>query len=395
MNDTILILDRDLAAQKALAHWLEQKGHRVLTCHNLETGYQHLSQNFPDLILCDLPATEIRQLAASVQQQQPPLTPIIVICHPESAEQVIDALRAGASDCVIKNLTDLEPLQEAIGRQLELRRQVLESQRSCRELAEVNQELRSHLEELRTDQRAGRYLQQKLFPKRNVCYEGICFYRLIKPSLYLTGDFLDYFRIDERHVVFYLADVSGHGASSAFVTILLKNLSTRLQRNLKRRSSEKLRSPQRLLKRVNKELLETGLGKHLTMFAGLLDLSTRVLTYSLGAHLPMPILKVGNETEYLSGNGMPVGLFDSVEFETYQIELPPQFSLALFSDGILDVLKSSTVAGKENELLEIVAQADMSIESLEQAFGLAGITELPDDIAIMAITESVNDDVQL
>src|SRR5690606_40243905 len=83
MNDTILILDRDLAAQKALAHWLEQKGHRVLTCHNLETGYQHLSQNFPDLILCDLPATEIRQLAASVQQQQPPLTPIIVISQSE------------------------------------------------------------------------------------------------------------------------------------------------------------------------------------------------------------------------------------------------------------------------------------------------------------------------
>ena len=31
-------------------------------------------------------------------------------------------------------------------------------------------------------------------------------------------EFVDYFRVDERRIGFYLADVSGHGASSAFVT---------------------------------------------------------------------------------------------------------------------------------------------------------------------------------
>ena len=394
MNDTILIVDRDVTAQKTMADCLERNGHRVLTCPNLEAAQRELSQRVPELVLCDLPAPEIRQLAAYTQQH-PHATSIVAVSHPEKPEHVVEALRAGASDFVIKPLTDLDLLEAAVGRQLGQVRMHRSNQRDRQVVEGVNQKLQSNLEALRADQKAGHYLQQKLFPKRKVCYNGIQFDRLIKPSLYLTGDFLDYFRIDERYVVFYLADVSGHGASSAFVTVLLKNLSSRMQRNLKRRSNEKLRSPQRLLKRVNRELLETGLDKHLTMFAGLLDMSTRMLTYSLGAHLPMPILKVGNKTEYLSGNGMPVGLFDSVEFATYQVELPPGFSLALFSDGILEVLKSTTVAGKEEELLDAVANADMSIEGFEKTFGLAGISELPDDIAIMTITESVNNDVQL
>lgn len=394
MTDTILIVDWDVSAQRTLADYLERKGHRVVTCRNLEAAQRELHQNAPELVLCDLPPLQIRNLANSILQESHPIS-IVAVSHAESAGQVVNALRAGASDFVIKPLTDMAPLQEALERQLAQVRLQRLNQRYRRELENANKELQSNLEELRADQRAGRHIQLKLFPERNVDFDGIHFDHLIKPSLYLSGDFLDYFRIDERYVVFYLADVSGHGASSAFVTVLLKNLTNRLQRNLKRGSSDDLHSPERLLERVNKELLETGLGKHLTMFAGLLDTRDRLLTYSLGAHFPMPILKVGNKAEYLSGNGMPVGLFDTAKFATYQMELPPGFSLALFSDGVLEVLKSSTVAGKENELLETVANADLSVESLEEAFGLTNVSELPDDIAIMTITESLKNDVQL
>ena len=42
-------------------------------------------------------------------------------------------------------------------------------------------------------------------------------------SAFLSGDFVDYFAIDHEHCGFYMADVSGHGVSSAFVTVLLKS----------------------------------------------------------------------------------------------------------------------------------------------------------------------------
>lgn len=135
---------------------------------------------------------------------------------------------------------------------------------------------------------------------------------LIKPSLYLSGDFLDYFQISPNQVLVYIADVSGHGASSAFVTVLLKNLTNRLQRNLRRHSSDDILYPDRFLERINSELLDTGLGKHVTVFVGIISIAERTLTYAVGAHFPMPILSFeGGEAAFLEGSGLPVGLFET------------------------------------------------------------------------------------
>ena len=56
---------------------------------------------------------------------------------------------------------------------------------------------------------------------------GVYYDYWFAPSLYLSGDFLDYQRYNDRFSAFYFADVSGHGASSAFVTVLLKYLCNR------------------------------------------------------------------------------------------------------------------------------------------------------------------------
>ena len=108
----------------------------------------------------------------------------------------------------------------------------------------------------------------------------------------MSGDFVDSIAINEHQTLFYLADVSGHGASSALVTVLLKNMTTRLVRNYNRGSSFDILSPLATLQRINRELLLTGLGKHLTMFIGLIDAQRGTLTYAVGGHHPMPVLIV-------------------------------------------------------------------------------------------------------
>ncbi len=88
--------------------------------------------------------------------------------------------------------------------------------------------MQASLNLLQEDQNAGRQVQMNMLPVTPWSIEGLEFSHRIIPSLYLSGDFVDYFRVDERRVAFYLADVSGHGASSAFVTVLLKFMTTRL-----------------------------------------------------------------------------------------------------------------------------------------------------------------------
>jgi sigma-B regulation protein RsbU (phosphoserine phosphatase) len=226
-----------------------------------------------------------------------------------------------------------------------------------------------------------------MLPERRKEINGFRFDHVIRPSLYLSGDFLDYYRIDDARVLFFFADVSGHGASSAFVTVLLKNLSVRLLRNFRRNSSDELTCPVKFLTRLNNELIASDLGKHVTIFAGVLDQSERTLTYAIGGHLPLPILRTPDGAEYLDGKGVAVGLFPEPRFERIVRELPPKFKITVFSDGILEVLHNETLKDKEKLLLDVVSKAQGGIESILTSMGLDDIDELPDDIAVMTVCD--------
>jgi sigma-B regulation protein RsbU (phosphoserine phosphatase) len=255
------------------------------------------------------------------------------------------------------------------------------------ELETKNLNLSEGISELRADQTAGRKVQMKMLPEKDRVIGDMRMTHMIQPSLYLSGDFLDYLRLDDHLSLVYIADVSGHGASSAFVTVLLKNLTNRLQRNLQRGSSEDILDPASFLKRVNHELQETGLGKHVTMFVGLIDANERVMRYAVGAHFPMPIISSGSETRFLEGSGLPVGLFADPQWETYTEPLPEGFRLILFSDGILEVINAKSLEQKEKRLLELVSSGRHTIDRLSEALQLEEMSELPDDIAIVTVTD--------
>ena len=168
--------------------------------------------------------------------------------------------------------------------------------------------------------------------------------------------------------------------------MLLKNLSNRLLRNFKRGSTDEILYPERMLHRINRELLETDFGKHLTMFVGIIENESNKLTYSVGAHFPMPVLVTESGAEYLEGSGMPIGLFEDPTFRVYNRVLPKKFDLWLFSDGILEVIKANNLAEKEQQLLKLVEESDNSIEVLSDALQLSAMNELPDDIAILTVS---------
>jgi serine phosphatase RsbU (regulator of sigma subunit) len=219
--------------------------------------------------------------------------------------------------------------------------------------------------------------------------DGLRFAHQIIPSLYLSGDFVDYFRVDERRVAFYLADVSGHGASSAFVTVLLKFMTTRLLYESRRNGMLPEFKPSEVLGHINRGLINTKLGKHVTMLGGVIDEENRKLTYSIGGHLPLPVLYSEGKASYLAGKGLPVGLFEEASYDDRIIDLPSSFSLTLLSDGILDLLPGETLKDKEAALPEMVCEAGGSLDGLRRVFGLASLGEMPDDIALLVLSRNL------
>ncbi|WP_298447164.1 SpoIIE family protein phosphatase [uncultured Marinobacter sp.] len=386
----ILIIDADEKTRAELARYLETRGFYVSGYHDLATASAVIEDNMPDVIFADLMPPQIESLADQLEEAESP-TPIVAFSATESSKQVVDALRSGASDFVLKPFgKDKKSLSDVIRKLLDRVRLSRLNQLYRQELEDANRDLRNGIAELRADQRAGRKVQMRMLPEKEQFTGGLYVDHLIKPSLFLSGDFLDYFPLSEDKTLVYIADVSGHGASSAFVTVLLKNLSNRLQRNLRRGSTDDILYPDRFLQRINSELLDTGLGKHVTMFVGIISISERKLRYSVGGHFPMPVLSFdGGETAFLEGSGLPIGLFETPEWEVYDVALDKPFHLILFSDGILEVIRQKSLDEKEQRLLELVSGGRHTVASLSEALNLDEITELPDDIGIVTVTDTV------
>lgn len=388
-TERILIIDPDEQARGTLDRYLGTKGFYVSGYPDVASAKGLFRDPSPDAIFVDMPPAGIRDLCERLENHGT-YVPLIAISEAETAQQVVDALRAGASDFVLKPSKDKNALDGVLAKLFDRVRVSRLNLRYRRELEEANTDLRAGISELRADQNAGRKVQLKMLPDNHRQLGPLSIEYLIKPSLYLSGDFLDYFRIDDDRVLVYIADVSGHGASSAFVTVLLKNLTNRLQRNLRRGSSDDLLFPDRFLERINTELLDTGLGKHVTVFVGILTESERSLKYAVGAHFPMPILSFENgETRFLEGNGLPVGLFESPTWDVYETSLPGPFRLFLFSDGLLEVIRAQNLDEKEQRLLELVSGGRHTIAALNDALDLDEMSELPDDIAIVSVTDVV------
>lgn len=385
--EKVLIIDPSERCRRVLADYLVGRGYNIEAVSNINEARVAFARETPDLICADLPPGLVAELAAQTYGHDAQKVPIVVFSKAETAKEVVDALRSGASDYVIKPLDKLDQIDEAIQRVFERIRLYRLNQHFRQELEDANRELRAGIAELKADHNAGRKVQIKMLPDADKTIKNVHIDHIIKPSLYLSGDFLDYSELTDDKLLLYIADVSGHGASSAFVTVLLKNLTNRLLRNLRRGSSDDILYPNRFLQRINTELLESGLGKHVTIFVAIYEYSTRKLTYSVAAHFPMPILVHDDGSEFLEGTGMAVGLFPNLEHQVSERILPKGFKLFMFSDGILEVIKAASLDEKENILLETTARGSQTIESLSNALNLHEMNELPDDIAILTLCE--------
>lgn len=387
---TLLIIDDDDEVRASLAAYLEDSGFNVLQAAGGAQGLELFDAHHPDLIICDLrmPQMDGLELIRLVTERQADL-PVIVASGAGVMSDAVEALRLGAADYLIKPLEDLAVLEHSVHRALDRSRLRLENRRYRQQLEDANRDLQASLNLLQEDQNAGRQVQMNMLPVTPWSADDFQFSHQIIPSLYLSGDFVDYFRVDERRVVFYLADVSGHGASSAFVTVLLKFMTTRLLYESRRQGALPEFKPSEVLGHINRGLINCKLGKHVTMLGGVIDQERNLLHYAIGGHLPLPVLYADGKARYLQGRGLPVGLFVEAEYEDYQMELPPSFSLTLLSDGILDLLPGDTLKDKERVLPEMVETAGGSLNGLRKVFGLAELAEMPDDIALLVLSRNL------
>lgn len=125
---TLLIIDDDEVVRLSLADYLEDSGFTVLQASNGMQGLQVFEREQPDLIICDLRMPQLDGLSLLRRISEMSLdTPVIVLSGAGVMSDVVEALRLGAADYLIKPLEDLAVLEHSVIRALDRARLRLEN----------------------------------------------------------------------------------------------------------------------------------------------------------------------------------------------------------------------------------------------------------------------------
>jgi serine phosphatase RsbU (regulator of sigma subunit) len=174
-----------------------------------------------------------------------------------------------------------------------------------------------------------RDIQQALLPKNFRDYPHISVAGVNFPCLSVGGDYFDVFPLDDRRTAFLLADVSGKGLGAALVTTMLQGALSGMTLGT---------DPARVLNHVNRFLCDhVEVGRYATMFFGIVDDKGK-LEYINAGH-PSPVL-LRNQTaeEAFTEGSFPVGLVPEAEFCTSTLQLEPNDTLVLYSDGVTEAM---------------------------------------------------------
>ena len=205
---------------------------------------------------------------------------------------------------------------------------IYRSSRNLERLRQVNAEK----ERIGGELRVASQIQQNMLPHEEVKDDRLKVVGSLVPAKEVGGDLYDYFIRDEK-LFFCIGDVSGKGAASAMMMAVAQ---TKF-----RDFSAHENNPVRIMQNIN-----TGCCKNnknnmfVTMFIGVLDLPTGRLRYCNAGHDAPFILSEESVTALQVQPNLPVGVFDDFTYAVQEIQLAPESTLFLYTDGLTEAMNS-------------------------------------------------------
>jgi sigma-B regulation protein RsbU (phosphoserine phosphatase) len=180
---------------------------------------------------------------------------------------------------------------------------------------------------------------------------GIEVYGALEPAQQVGGDLFEVLRLGGDRVLVAVGDVSGKGIPAALfmaVTMTLLRSMARLED-----------APERILRRVNDELLEQNpRGMFVTMQCMVFDGAGRRVTCASAGHHAAVRLSPGQPPRLAcQSSGRVLGLTPVTDFASETLELVPGETLVLFTDGVSDACDPDEEFFGEQRLLEHLAGA--------------------------------------
>ncbi|MGD0738439.1 MAG: SpoIIE family protein phosphatase [Terracidiphilus sp.] len=204
-----------------------------------------------------------------------------------------------------------------------------------------------------------RTIQQALVPHGLHDFPHLAVTGVHHPCTEVGGDYFDVVPVDEDRTAFLIADVSGKGLGAALLTTMLQGALSGLSMGA---------DPVKVFNHVNKFLCRHNeVGRYATMFIGIVG-RDGMLEYIKAGH-PSPILlRKGKATELYSEGSFPVGLIPEADYESARIQLEPEDTLFLFSDGVTEAENPNHDLFEVSGLTKALeGKVDVPVETLQQS----------------------------
>ncbi len=313
ISPRILIVDDLPFNVELLDHVLRSEGFTTLSAGDGTMAVAISRANQPDLILLDVMMPDESGFETCARLKSDPLTadiPIIFVSALDDVKNKVKGLKIGGVDFISKPVHAEEVLARV--------RVHLRIRENNRAIARQNQ---SRLEEFRD-------AQQAILVRPEDCPEA-SFAIYYKPLEGAGGDFYDVINVNPSVLGYFVADISGHGVSAAFLTAAIKALL--------RQYSGPLYSPEDTMRGIDTVMRQMlGEEQYLTACYVQLHRETGRMSVVSAGHPPLILVTASGEAQTLAMDSDPLGMFNALVLQRKDLWVSPGDRFFLYTDGLIE-----------------------------------------------------------
>jgi sigma-B regulation protein RsbU (phosphoserine phosphatase) len=284
----------------------------------------------------------------------------------------------------------------------ELRVRLLAGERVVRlerALTNQNAELREANDRIRSGLMAAARVQQSMLPPAKFVAPGVRTAWTYIPTDELAGDAVGLHLIDDRYLVSYVLDVSGHGVPAALLSVSAMHALAPLppETSLLRGHNgggdgapAGVRRPAQVAAELNRRFRASEYdGRYLTMILCVLDTREGQLRVTSAGHPPPLIVRDDRLVDVPDAGGLPIAIMDDSEYDDCALQLQPGDRVCLYSDGIVEQPRPP-----DNEQFGMT-RLSRALASRREGDPDAVATGVVDDLTAWAGGRSFEDDVSI
>jgi sigma-B regulation protein RsbU (phosphoserine phosphatase) len=252
------------------------------------------------------------------------------------------------------------------------------------ENARLVAELRRKEERLDRELKIAQGVQQGLLPEDHPQGPGWEASAHFLPARELGGDLYDFYDLEGRRLGLAVGDVAGKGVPAALYAAFASG-------TVRARAFEK-RTPAALMTRVNRTLRRRGVeGLFCTLAYALFDFEEGTVTLA-NSGLPYPLHYRAQERRCRAVDigGLPLGAFDTAEYEERTFPLERGDLLVFHTDGVTEAHAGSQDYGVERLMAQVethagLAARDVGARILDDVHQFLGDASPADDVTLVVV----------